>query len=127
MIKTTKKDFEIFKKECRKWIDFFNLHEWDIEIFHKNDETGKFICAFSVSYPISMNAAIYLSEEWDESQSAHEEISIKQSAFHEVCEVMLSQITEMCRFTFSEQECRQKIHNIIHKLEHSIFFKQNRK
>ena len=28
MRKTTKKDFELYKKECQKWIDFFGLKEW---------------------------------------------------------------------------------------------------
>lgn len=34
-MKTTKKQFELFKKECRKWIDRFELNGWEINFTHQ--------------------------------------------------------------------------------------------
>ena len=33
-MKTTKKHFNIFKKECRKWVDKFELNNWEINFKH---------------------------------------------------------------------------------------------
>ncbi len=38
MYKTTVKDFNLFKNECTKWINKFNLNSWEIVFFHATHE-----------------------------------------------------------------------------------------
>ena len=39
-MKTNKKYFEIFKKECQYWIDFFGLTDYRIEFFMSEEING---------------------------------------------------------------------------------------
>ena len=38
--KTSKKDFELFKKECRKWADILSLKDYEWAFFHGVSDEG---------------------------------------------------------------------------------------
>lgn len=119
MIKTTKKDFELFKSECEKWINFFGLNEWDIKIEHSTDE--KYTCGYNWKHIDNLNAVLTLSTDWDDEQCEYSKDAIKRTAFHEVCEILIGKMSTTCLWSFSDREVQVLSHDIIHKLENSVF------
>ena len=88
--KTTSKDLDIFIDEVNRWIVFWGLSEWEIDIELKVLD-GSYAQS-DISIP-AHQATISLNEEWpDDSKS---EDVIRDSAFHEVCEVFLGPLGQM--------------------------------
>ena len=115
MSKTTKKDFELFKRECEKWIEFFGLKEYRIEFFHEDigqtrgqtdDYDHLMVC--DIKFPKELHS------ETDNGK-------IKMAAFHEVCEVMLIRVRRMADEYYAFDRVNREIHTIIRKLENSIY------
>lgn len=118
MYDLTEEDFQIFKAECKKWLDFFGITEWEIsysfEYLESRAESrihwrGK-QCTFCLTTH---------SPKWDK-------FDARKSAFHEVCELLL---TEM-EFTALDEEIPYKErkgltesarHGVIRRLENSVF------
>ena len=116
-MKTTEKDFELFKKECQKWVDYFGLHGWDIFYKHKQKED----CFGCIDYDTAKrNAVIYLSIEWEDEYYSPEKI--RETAFHEICELLFARIKiiNLNRFV-GDDEMDEEIHNIIRILENKVF------
>ena len=88
-MKTNKKHFEIFKKECRKWIDRFELNSWrvDFEHIYINDHVYADCSASLVDHvaTIRLNTGGY-----DASISVD---IIKDSAKHEVLHLLVSRVS----------------------------------
>jgi len=61
-MKTTKKDFELFKKECRSWIDKLELNNWSVYFQHcaMKDRYGNTAMQY-----LDSNATIALTTTWD--------------------------------------------------------------
>ena len=117
-MKTSTRHFEIFKKECAKWIDFFGLKDWDILYAHNDSRPDS--CA-NVTYNLSAkNVVIRLTKTWGEQPITVKRI--KRSAFHEVCEVMIARlvICSAARF-LNKDEIEEASHDIIRRLENSVF------
>lgn len=127
MTKTTKEDFEIFKKECEKWIDFFGLKDWDIYFSHdKFDESILATCdcgeTENKKCVLSFNKEIK-DDALDEMLT---EFHIKKSAFHEVCHLLLANFQGMARYRYvTSSELTQEEHTIVTRLENSVFKKLN--
>ena len=117
-MKTTKKDFEIFKTECEKWIEIFGLKGWAIEFYHKDDlKDSRASCSYDV---VSRSASLYLNITWHEDTVS--EANIRKSAFHEVCEVMLCNIRCLAETRFiSKIEIDEECHAIIRTLENVLW------
>ena len=112
-MKLTNDDFETFKKECEFWIDFFGLSDWKV-IYEFKRINDAFACCYSDS--IGRCATISLNN------GEHEYITdIKKAAFHEVCELMLSDMHAYLSDFYSEGVCQQQTHYIIRKLENSVY------
>jgi len=128
-MKTTKRHFEIFKKECEKWIKVFGLlghrfyycHE-DIEgrqlaycIYPDNHEDRVFTLGLSVNLDCDYSM-----------------VDIKRSAFHEVMEAFLYRIQNIARCRWGNgYELEDEVHNIIRTMEKAVYeknecFKKNR-
>ena len=43
---TTVKEFELFKTECLKWIDYFGLKDWKIDFLHEDTKDAFAECRF---------------------------------------------------------------------------------
>ena len=41
--KTTRKDFALFKRECRKWIERLSLGDWEVT-FHHDERADRLAC-----------------------------------------------------------------------------------
>jgi len=117
--KTTKQHFEIFKKNCQKWINIFGLKEWRVDFRHGTYSEHSY---GSIYWDYSGKCAtIYLTEEWDE------EVDLKQlekTAFHEVCELLLCVLFDMVdKDKYSYDEKVKEFHTVIRRLENSVFDK----
>ena len=116
MAKTTKKDFELFKKECQKWIDYFGLKDWRVVYKHgtpiSDDANASFeSCIEDGIIMITLNTDI------------DNKNQLKLSAFHEVVEGML--LIRLMHFIdkryVDENMLEAEIHSIVRTLENTVF------
>lgn len=129
-MKTTKKHFELFTKECQKWIARLGLTDWRIEIFHspaRNNPRARAWCDWDVN---SRCAGIHLSDEWPEAELCNR--TICRSAFHEVMHVVLGRLYMLSRMRFLDCDSTlgEEVHTIIRRLENGVFeneYKKTRK
>jgi len=119
-MKTTKKHFELFKKECKKWIEFFGLKEWNVS-YDWCTPVEDCVLAWSNHHFSAKSSYLILSKEWRNTVPVTNE-QVKKSAFHEVCEMMLFPLRYMseCRF-LSDTEIDPEIHRLIRTFENVIF------
>ena len=118
MVKTTKKDFRLFKKECRKWIDYFGLKQWEVLYFHEKcgGRSGFYTNISGGLCSIILNARfknVYKITKKD----------IRIIAFHEVVEGLLFAETRSLLFEsgYSRTKIDEVIHPIIRTLENTMF------
>lgn len=116
MAKTSKAHFEIYKVECKKWIDILGLKDWEIFYKHERDDDSRASCSFNVSGRI---ATLSLADEWDCPITG---LELKKCAFHEAIELMLARlvITGRTRFIASH-EIDDSVHEIVRRLENTFF------
>jgi len=113
--KTTKKEFAQFKKTVKWWINYFGLKNWEVKIFHEYSEDARAFYNFDTC---GMICRITLSTEWNYAPGPY---GIKQSAFHEVCEILLAPIDDLGHNYFNRDFISEKKHDIIRRLENTIF------
>lgn len=117
--KTTKAHFELFKKECWKWIEKFGLYDWQYYFFHEDWEDGN---RATIKYNVKSRAAsINLSPIWN---TPITNLEVRRSAFHEVMEAMLGDLYLMGESReFDEALFVGESHKIIRRLENVVFDK----
>ena len=114
--KLTNKHFQIFKKECRKWIDLFGLKGYDYTIKWGDLSDCYADCSYNV---VQRWAVIRLMKTWGRKITS---IELKQSAFHEVCHILFGIINVLAKSRFiGEEEVDEEIHNLIRIFENTIF------
>ncbi len=120
---TTKKDFEIFKEECEKWLDYFGLKDWNCYYYHEKLDKDDAQTIGSIN---DKQAVIKLNTEWSEKDDGYE---LKKTAFHEVIEVLLIKLRCMAEGTYpaNEYTIDEECHSIIYRLTHTIFDKEEKK
>jgi len=117
--KTTRKDFQEFKSECQKWIDYFGLLSFDFYFFHEAP-VGLPDCraACRADYCARL-VALFLNPIWGEIPLKNE---IKLVAFHEVCEALLSPLQAQADARYvTEDEIEASRHGIISILSNTLF------
>ena len=120
MAKTTKKDFKLFKKECKKWIEIFGLKDWEFCFQHEcvEFEGNQASCVSNVAGRL---ASITLFEDWGECGGISKH-TIRLAAFHEVCETLLAPLNACAQSRYiSAVEIEESGHAIIRRLENSLF------
>ena len=117
-MRTTKRHFIIFKKECEKWIKAFGLLGHKFYYTHEEMEGCIAQCTFPKQhedrvFTLSLNTKLNFKYTIKE---------IKMSAFHEVMESFLYRIRNIanCRY-IAPEEVDDEIHNIIRTLEKTMF------
>ena len=88
--KTTDKDFKLFKTECQKWIDKFELNEW--KVYYKHQSLKKSVFAEINSNLHGRVTIITLEKDWPMEGIESIEDSIKEVAKHEVIHLLLVQL-----------------------------------
>ena len=119
--KTTKVHFKIFKVECEKWLDFFQLRSWDVSYLHENGKVDVTWAGWCNTSWLDRTATLGLAKTWNIRPEKYE---VRKTAFHEVCELLLSRlhieaIVDRC-LTEKDNIAEQR-HAIIRRLEHAIF------
>jgi len=115
--KLTDEHFAVFRGEAEYWLRYFGLTQWRIRI-EWTDETDRLAaCESNVT---SRAARILLAREWGANDPVTE-LSLREVAFHEVCELMLSPTTALVVMTFSDAQHQEAAHETIRMLENSVF------
>ena len=122
-MKTTQRHFEVFKKECLKWIKRFGLQDWRVDFFHEDwsDSYGqaKAWCKWNVNGRV---VSFCLASEWNIPIKAKD---VQQTAFHEVGHLLLGRIDILAGTRYlCEDEIKEEVHAIIRRLENAVFRKE---
>ena len=120
-IKTTKKHFEIFKIETKKWIQNFGLTDWNVYYSHDKLNGLKAQCKYNL---VGRVATLLLSTEYtDDNIECNLRQDIKIAAFHEVCELLLGPLESMVdqRYALGADDVEEERHRIIRRLENFVF------
>lgn len=123
-MKTSKKDFQIFKRSVEKWIAEFGLKNWDISIVHEDAEGSDEISGvawFSAGPYGHQVGIIGLCENY--SGLTLTTSDIKRFGFHEVCHILLYQLSFLMsnRFGVIREDCEKEIHSLITVLENTLW------
>lgn len=117
-MKTTKQDFEFFKKECRKWIDRLELNTYSVGFQHID---LKDCYARTRTQYSAMNSTIALTSNWDDEVRPCNRKEIAQVAKHEVIHLLLAKFDKLAHSRYvTEDELDQAEHEIVRKLENLI-------
>jgi hypothetical protein len=119
MKRTSKKHFEIFKNECQKWVDKFELNNWDIKYHWKKLE--KFDGGENIGVA-TYSAEVYLDKEIED-EHADTDLTkfVKKTAKHEILHILLKRLAinasaryiNECELTEAEEELVRKLEKII--------------
>lgn len=116
-MKTTKKHFRIFVKECEKWLNLFGLKAWEIEIVHRNHpglpDTLSWMQGARLKDRI---IKIGLSIDWGDDVITVK--GIKLCAIHECLELLFIRLSILAKERFiTEYEIDEEQHAILRTLE----------
>jgi len=115
-METTKEDFELFKKECKKWINIYGLKTWEICFVHGSLTENRAECYADLNNRI---ASMYFGKEWEDVEK--NDPTIKLNAFHETTELFLGEIRDMANQGIAYEKVDKEIHKIIRTLENVLF------
>lgn len=85
--KTTKKHFKLFKKECRYWLDKFDLGSWGIDYSQTNSPEFPEVRGYITVLWKDRVATISLAIDWGEDKPTQKKVA--ETSFHEACELLL--------------------------------------
>ncbi len=119
--KTTRADFELFKRECERCIRILGLTEWRICYEHAKCEEDGNVAECLTSY---CGQHVVLRLELDRESLPNTNESIKNTARHEVLELLLSTFAALnnSRWNVSEEETNHIRHELINRLLNSPLF-----
>lgn len=115
---TSEEDFKAFQEEVLYWQKYFGLLDWEIECFHE-----KISSRARIHYQFSQRRAeIYLNVEYPV-KPYHRDIC--DSAFHEICELLLGGMASFMQG--SESACDEMVHSVIQTLCNTLFLEHYEK
>ena len=117
-MKTTQKQFELFKKECRKWADRFELNGWRFDF--KLDDLGNNQAEVDRNY-LGCVATIKLDIKLTKANEDTWTNLIKFNAKHEIIHILCGNLAVLASSRFitsdevtkAEEELVRKLENII--------------
>ena len=122
-MKTKKKDFKVFRAECEYWVDKFNLREWKIYYKHEKSTVVPDTLAWIKSNWCGRTCLIGLTPDWV-NHDLVKDFELGRSAFHEVCELMLSDVGSIAQMDIcptQKDELESRLHSVIRRLEHAVW------
>ena len=120
MYKTTAQDFAVFKDEALYWLERFGLKSYRVGILHQalDSDRGLARCYWNTDGSRWAHIVLNTKVNWDLTPDLME---IPRAAFHEVCELLLSQVTTVLREERSETTVDDLTHALIITLETAIW------
>ncbi|MCP4648796.1 MAG: hypothetical protein GY853_01770 [PVC group bacterium] len=125
MEESLNKKEKFFESETKRFIEYFGLKNWEIEICRTESDDSRASCIARESFDGSLSdrlALIQYDKEWINSEIPYEEIS--RSAFHEVMEILLMVLRNYNKYRdkhLSYGTIDSEVHNIIRTLENTIY------
>jgi len=117
-LKTTKKHFDLFRKEASYWLVRLNLRGYDFIFVHMELEKSD-TCAWADIGLTGKKATLGLAEDWGWLEP--NDYLISKSAFHECCEVMLYRLHYHLTEFYASRFVDEMRHEVIMTLENTIF------
>lgn len=116
-MKTTKRDFELFKQYCNEAVQKLGLVEWSIHYAHEHIDESYANTAWRLSGGVS---TITLSDYWDDLRPKTEE-AIRRVAYHEVLHLVMAPLVAEAGDRFTDQlSIDTAEHLIIRRLENIV-------
>ena len=120
MQQLTENDFALFKAEAQKWIDLFGLKDWDVTFDFSHLENSSAECF------VNWHAKCALITLGQFPRGEVTQDDVRRSAFHEVCELLLSDMEFTAlneEIPHSERKLMTEVarHAVIRRLENSVF------
>ena len=116
---TTPADFELFKKECRKWIDILSLNDWEYHYYHTDFTNTDLEDSNSTVtlYPVARAAVLRLSKTLNTFEEPKRE-TIKECALHEVLHVLQAEVSALAsNRDYNQKRYNDVEHAVIHRLQ----------
>lgn len=116
---TTKEQFEAFKNEARYWQSKFGQLQWVVVFHHRDlDDGGGALAQCRCNTEQSMAQLILTKPQCEEPFSGEE---IAMSAFHEVMEMMLWELTSPLAEIRGAEWMNRETHRVIRTLENAVW------
>lgn len=116
MAKLSKDNFEYFKQECLRWLQFLGIYQWDCRFFFEKDEDGLARVIWEEENGL---AAFYLATKWGKDKvNAY---NLSKTAFHEACELLLWELNDLARRGNRDSRVNEAVHRVIRGLENTVF------
>jgi len=115
---TTEKDFRLFADSFYYWMDMLGMGDWKCYFFHRKIAS----LAMAQFDAVGRGVSITFSTDWGAVEATPD--MLNQVAFHEACEVLLSQLRTMSNNrTAIPIETDEAVHVVIRRLENLVFRK----
>lgn len=115
-MKTTKKEFELFVSESKKWINKIELNNWSLYFSHK--EIGENVYSEIRRDLDGYTATIYMNTEFEMTGIDDITQAIKDTAKHEIMHLLVSRLSLVGKNRFvSGDELYQAEEELVTKLE----------
>lgn len=113
-------DFELFKSECMRWVNYFGLHDYRVAFANEVTSDTTF-AQCSTSLPDrTVVFRLAPSEGMNELNKANRDI--KRDAFHEVVHLMLAFLLYLAECRFLEgNEIRAEEEKVVRILENTVY------
>lgn len=116
-MKTTKKDFELFKQYCLEWQNKLGVKNWSVHYDH-SDTDG----AYARTYTKASEAiaTTVLGTYWDDLRAKTDE-EINRLALHETLHILFAHFMAEASYRFTSQDALETAeHSIIRQLENLL-------
>lgn len=126
--KLTEEHFKIFQEEFKYWIMRYSLNNWEFHFYFEEDTNEFSARARLMNDHDSRIALVFLNQIWEGSDPTEE--SVRQSAYHEACELLFSKLKVLIeQRNYSDSQTEEEMHVVIRTLENSHFYEdlENRK
>jgi len=112
---TTPAHFELFQKECRKWVDIFGLDEWKVYFLHLDESNANRLAACNY-VGLTFVATFVLNKNWRHDTPNNN--WVKMVARHEVVHLLTAPLNCLATARYvTEDEVDNAVERLVHKLE----------
>jgi len=118
-MKTTKKQFDLFKSECKQWINKFQLNSWEVNFHHEDPNFERADCSLGADCTFRRVDVKFSVNNFDEEVFNNQ--YIKDVAKHEMIHLLIEETKDRAYNRFlkeddivkANEELVRKIENII--------------
>ncbi len=120
--KTTKKDFKLFRKECKWWLNYFCIADYEVTYLRVDIGGSDARCTHDI---VARWCTMRLNIEVNDRDHGHRFFCLV--AFHEICELLLGEIGALAEESLAKNIVDTEIHKVVRKLENTIFASEYKK